>query len=110
MPSKPRTLAGILRPRRVADWEYNHYRRDPVAAAVYRSARWSAVRAQVLRDEPVCRPCAAAGRTEIATQVDHVIPVGARPDLAFDRTNLQPICTVCHAAKSQAERRAKGKA
>lgn len=110
MPSKPRSLAGILHRRRAADAEYNRARRDPAAAAVYRSARWSAVRAQVLRDEPLCRACAAAGRTELATQVDHIVPVRVRPDLAFDRTNLQPICSVCHAAKSQAERRAKGEA
>jgi 5-methylcytosine-specific restriction protein A len=79
MPSKPRSLAGILHRRRAADAEYNRARRDPAVAAVYRSARWTAVRAQVLRDEPICRVCAAAGRTELATQVDHVVGVRARP-------------------------------
>jgi 5-methylcytosine-specific restriction protein A len=108
MPSKPRSLAGIVRHRAAADAEYNRSRRDPVAARIYRSPRWVAVRAQVLRDEPVCRVCAAAGRTELATQVDHVVGVAVRPDLAFDRTNLQPLCTVCHAAKSTAERRPEG--
>ncbi len=103
MPSKPRTLAGILRPRRAADAEYNHRRRDPVAARVYRSSRWTAVRARVLRDHPLCVSREAAGRPELATQVDPIAPVGVRPDLAFDRANLQPICTVCRAAKSQAE-------
>ncbi len=103
MPSKPRSLAGILRPRRVGDAEYNNRRRDPVAARVYRSSRWTAVRARVLRDHPLCISCAAAGRTELAAQVDPIAPVGVRPDLAFDRANLQPICTVCRAAKSQAE-------
>jgi hypothetical protein len=104
MPSKPRSLAGIVRHRAAADAEYNRARRDPAAAAIYRSARWAAVRVQVLRDEPVCRACAAAGRTELATQVDHVVAVRALPDLAYDHANLQPLCTVCHAAKSQVER------
>lgn len=108
MPSKPRTLAGILRPRRVGDAEYNNRRRDPVAARVYRSSRWTAVRARVLRDHPLCTSCAAAGRTELASQVDHIVPVRVRPDLAYDPTNCQPLCTVCHAAKSQAERRSGG--
>lgn len=107
MPTKPRTLAGLLRDRRHADREYNLTRRDPVAAKVYRSARWAAVRAQVLRSEPICRPCAAAGRTELASQVDHITPLTRDPSRAYDPTNLQPICTVCHAAKCQAERRGK---
>ena len=108
MPSKPRSLAGILRPRRHGDAEYNRARRDPEAARVYRSSRWTAVRARVLRDHPLCVSCEAAGRTELASQVDHVVPVRVSPDLAFDRANLQPLCTACHAAKSQAERRPGG--
>ena len=66
------------------------------------------MRAQVLRDHPLCVSCEAAGRTEFARQVDHLIPVRVRPDLAYDPTNCQPLCTVCHAAKSQAERRPRG--
>ncbi len=104
MPSKPRTLAGILRGRRHADAEYNRTRRDPVVARIHGSARWQAVRAQVLRDEPLCRECARLGLTEPATQVDHVVPLAVAPELAFVRSNCQPLCTVCHAAKSAAER------
>ncbi len=108
MPSKPRTLAGILRSRRHADAEYNRARRDRAVARVHGSGRWQAVRAQVLRAEPLCRACAQAGRTELATQVDHVVPLGVDLERAFDPTNLAPTCTVCHAAKSAAERRGEG--
>jgi 5-methylcytosine-specific restriction endonuclease McrA len=91
MPSKPRSLAGILHRRRSADAEYNRTRRsDPdrgVEDAVVSSARWKS-----LRDEPRCRTCAAAGRTELATQVDHIVPVRVRPDLAYDRANAEPLC------------------
>lgn len=104
MPTKPRTLAGILRSRRHADQEYNRARRDPVVARIHGSARWQAVRAQVLRDEPVCRECARVGLTEPATQVDHVLSLAVAPELAFDRANLQPLCTACHGRKSAAER------
>ena len=51
MPSKPRTLAGILRLRRHADRAYNLVQRDPATARIHGSARWQAVRALVLRDE-----------------------------------------------------------
>jgi len=105
MPSKPRTLAGILCPRRQTDRAYNRFQRDPAVARVHGSARWQAVRARVLRDEPLCRACAQAGRSELATQVDHVVPLAVDLDRAFDPTNLQPLCTPCHAAKSAAERK-----
>ncbi len=112
MPSKPRSLAGILHRRRTAEAEYDRARRgDPdrgVEDAVVSSARWKALCAQVLRDEPICRGCATGGRTELATQVDHVVPVRVRPDLAFDLGNCQPLCTSCHALKSSAERAASG--
>ena len=104
MPSKPRTLAGILRHRRHADREYNRTRRDPVVARIHGSARWQAVRAQVLRDEPLCRECAGLGLTVLATQVDHVVPLAVAPELAFVRSNLCPTCTACHGRKSAAER------
>jgi 5-methylcytosine-specific restriction protein A len=107
MPSKPRTLAGILRSRRHADREYNRTRRDPIVALVHGSARWQAVRAQVLRDEPVCRECARRGVTEPAAQVDHGVPLAVAPGLAFVRSNLAPTCTACHGRKSAAERRLK---
>jgi hypothetical protein len=61
MPTKPRTLAGILRSRHHADREYNRTRRDPVVARIHGSARWQALRARVLRDEPLCREVRAPG-------------------------------------------------
>ena len=108
MPSKPRTRAGILRLRRHADRVYNLVQRDPVTARIHGSARWQAVRAQVLRDEPVCRECARRGLTEPATTVDHIVGVALAPERAYDRTNLQPLCTSCNAWKSASERRRTG--
>ena len=95
MPSKPRTLAGILRSRRHADAEYNRASRDPAVARVHGSARWQSVRAQVLRAEPACRECARLGLSEPATQVDHVVPLADDLSLAYVRSNLQPLCTLC---------------
>ncbi|MBL9086785.1 MAG: HNH endonuclease [Planctomycetia bacterium] len=108
MPSKPRTLAGILRIRRHADRTYNLVQRDPATARIHGSARWQDVRAQVLRNEPVCRSCALTGRSEPATTVDHIVGVALAPERAYDPTNLQPLCTSCHAWKSASERRGTG--
>jgi 5-methylcytosine-specific restriction endonuclease McrA len=60
----------------------------------------------VLAEEPLCRMCAAAGVVTPATVVDHVIPVRVRPELAFERSNLQALCKGHHdSAKRQQEHR-----
>lgn len=102
MPSKPRTLAGILRLRlrRHTDRAYNLVPRDPATARIHGSARWQAIRAKVLRDEPICRACARLGLTEPATTVDHAVGVAAAPERAYDPTNLQPPCTLCRVRHS----------
>jgi 5-methylcytosine-specific restriction endonuclease McrA len=52
---------------------------------------WKRLRLVVLSAEPWCRMC---GR--LARDVDHIVPVRVRPDLAMDRDNLQPLCVPCH--------------
>lgn len=56
--------------------------------------------------EPVCRHCAAMGKTTIAEEVDHIVP------LAFGGTdtddNVQSLCIPCHAVKSAGEDTGKG--
>lgn len=72
----------------------------------YQSGRWRAVRAAVLREQPLCRVCAEAGVSVPAQVVDHVVPIklgGAR----FDRTNLQALCVPCHNRKTASERQAR---
>jgi 5-methylcytosine-specific restriction endonuclease McrA len=44
-------------------------------------------------------------RTTLAEEVDHIIPIRIRPDLAFVRRNLQPLCKPCHSRKTMMERR-----
>lgn len=121
MPMKPRTHAQRLAAadpprhgRRVADRDYNAARRaagtDSAELERLRSTnRWRRLRRLVLSREPLCRPCNALARTELAVAVDHIVPaavvVASRGDGAFfDDTNLQPICSACHAAKTAAER------
>lgn len=79
---------------------------SPEAAAKrIRGRKGVDMRARVLNAEPLCRPCAKAGRTCVAVEVDHVTPLsrGGTNDLG----NLQPICLQCHQDKSLRERGAR---
>jgi hypothetical protein len=95
MPSKPRSLAGILHRRRAADAEYNRARcSDPdrgVEDAVVSSARWKALRARMLRDEPVCRtgrPSAPRGDPEFEALRRENEGLKFRLEAAYVRTEI----------------------
>src|SRR5262245_7342887 len=88
MPRKATTYAELMaakrgEPSRVAtDRDYRRRRRDasvdPVQAqaeTLRRAARWKAVRAWVLKREPLCRACAQRGLVVVATEVDHITPL-----------------------------------
>ena len=55
---------------------------------------WRRLRAQVLREEPLCRSCGAP-----ATDVDHIIPRAKGG--THHRANLQSLCRPCHRTKTQ---------
>jgi 5-methylcytosine-specific restriction enzyme A len=55
----------------------------------------------VLRDHPLCSTCLAEGRVEVATEVDHVIPLAKGGTDDFE--NLVAICTRHHRIKTAAE-------
>lgn len=66
--------------------------------------RWQRRRAQQLRDEPLCRMCAALGRTTAASVADHVI-AHRGDEVLFWSGALQSLCQRCHdSAKQQMER------
>lgn len=70
------------------------------SAAVIRDKRWPALRlAAKRRDGFKCVQCGAVGRLE----VDHIKPVRTHPELSFDLTNLQSLCTPHHSAKTKLE-------
>lgn len=75
----------------------DHFRHS---AKVTRTQRWKALRVQALeRDSWRCVQCGERRWLE----VDHVLPVRDRPDLAFDLANLQCLCGRCHARKTRIE-------
>ena len=63
--------------------------------------QWQKRRAAVLKAEPLCRPCAQAGRATAAQHVDHIVPKAKGG--TDDMDNLQPICVACHDEKTEAE-------
>lgn len=70
----------------------------PQAFRIYDSPAWRALRARVLREEPVCRLCGI----NPSRDADHIIPVdqGGAP---YDRDNVQGLCRPCHVAKTRAQ-------
>jgi len=65
----------------------------------YRTSRWTKLRAAILRRDPLCRYCAARGRAEAATTVDHIVPV-ARGGAFWSQDNLAPACLSCNSSKA----------
>jgi len=62
-------------------------------------------RAAWLSDHPLCVGREAQGRVSAATEVDHITPLWDGG--ADDESNLQSLCTACHASKTAGEAKAR---
>ena len=67
------------------------------------NAAWRRLRESVLRDEPLCRRCAAEGRLVPATDVDHIDNDAGNNQ----RANLQSLCHSCHSIKTNEDMHAR---
>ena len=112
MPWKPQSHSQRERKRMgrtLLGKEYEGKRKqDPALAEAARlrsSARWRRLRRLKLARNPLCEECTKHGVVEPATQVDHIVPIVERRDLAFDMENLHSLCSTCHGKKSGEERR-----
>lgn len=74
-------------------------------AWVYKTAVWQRIRAERLRNNPLCQYCAERGETVPATVVDHIKPHRGNRELAFDLWNTQSLCKDCHDRHAQAKDR-----
>lgn len=68
------------------------------------TSRYRRARRTFLAANPWCRECERHGLSTPAAELDHVVPAVVAPDRFWDRTNWQPLCRPCHAAKSATER------
>lgn len=57
-----------------------------------------AIRARVLRANPLCVHCDLRGRVEPATEVDHIVALSKGGTNAY--SNLQGLCQACHVDKT----------
>ena len=71
------------------------------SAKVIRTKRWKALRQEALRrDDYQCVQC---GARACRLEVDHILPVRDRPDLSYELSNCQVLCSSCHARKTRLE-------
>lgn len=66
-----------------------------------RGRKWMDRRARWLYAHPLCCHCEAGGRTTLADEVDHVIPLWKQG--ADDESNYQSLCIDHHKAKTAEE-------
>ena len=83
-----RALPGQSRCRNHTRSNWGRYR--PTHAHVYRTNEWKALRDRVLQEQPVCYVEGCIARS---TEVDHIIPVYQREDLALARNNVRAVCS-----------------
>lgn len=76
--------------------------RNPFYIKMINSVRWKQLRAEKLRNNPICEVCETNDLSTLATEVHHKIPVESVPrelgmrQLMFDYNNLQSLCHACH--------------
>lgn len=94
MPSRPPSLK--QKPRAKA-WASTHKSRHERGYG----REHDRMRAIVLREEPLCRPCQARGRITPSTTADHIKPLSEGG--TGERENYQGICKPCHDTKTAEE-------
>jgi 5-methylcytosine-specific restriction protein A len=100
MPARPKTHRPLGWRQRKA-WERST---GQVLAENPLPRGWAKLRQLVLWEEPLCRPCQAAGVTTASVEVDHIIPRSRGG--SSKRSNLQGICIPCHRDKTAREAQA----
>jgi 5-methylcytosine-specific restriction protein A len=66
---------------------------------IYNTKRWKLLRRKKLALNPICQEC----DNELATEVDHIVGIAERPDLAFTLSNLRSLCKKDHSKKTNLE-------
>ena len=72
---------------------------------IIRSYRWQSLRRSYIISHPVCEDCEMRGRTSVATEVHHIVPIETATSregmeaLAYDPGNLRSLCHDCHVAE-----------
>ena len=76
--------------------------RNPYYVKMINSACWKQLRAEKLRNNPICEECEANGLSTLATEVHHITPVESMThefgmkQFMFNYSNLISLCHPCH--------------
>jgi len=83
---------------------YNEHSRNKESASIYNSTRWRRLRKEILmRDLFACAKCGCVVTVKKRDYaIDHIIPLTKNGD-AYDKNNLQVLCTSCHNEKRKYE-------
>jgi 5-methylcytosine-specific restriction endonuclease McrA len=79
-------------------WRAEYDRARPLHHAVYRTADWRRLSAEVRAGARRCHWCLKPTTWLVA---DHVIPLDQRPDLALDPENLVAACFACNTRRGR---------
>ncbi len=91
------------------DRQYNSTKRNNDLSTVYNRKAWKLARMQALmRDEFMCVHCRLRGVDTIASEVDHIIELSSDIALAYELSNLQSLCHLCHMKKTTEEKKKRG--
>jgi 5-methylcytosine-specific restriction endonuclease McrA len=60
---------------------------------------WQRLRSAKLMLNPICEPCSAIGRIEVATLVDHVQAISDGGEPFPEMSGLMSMCSACHNRK-----------
>lgn len=102
--------AGEIRRRRAAERARVNNPAQMEAKRIRSTKRWQDLRELKLKADPLCQLCERRGRLVPATEVDHVVPLVDRPDLAYEWANLMSICRPHHNRKTAREALARRRA
>ena len=106
MPNKPPTHdpRGRTPAERLAEKRAFHDKkreREQPWRAWYRTPRWRALRAWVLRRDPACILCLEQGKLTPSQVADHLVEHKGDPVLFYDPFNIWGLCKTCHNSTKQ---------
>lgn len=97
MPKRvPSIPTSPVRDRRARARERHRRPERKADKAFYDSVAWKRFRHVQLSMHPLCERCASDGLIVQAEHVHHVEARKARPDMAYDLSNVQSLCVSCH--------------
>ena len=78
--------------------------RNPIYIKLINTAKWRRLRLHKLNQSPLCEECRRNGKTKLAEEVHHIIPVESvsterqMNSLMYNHQNLMSLCHECHVA------------